>query len=70
MKTKTPAPGKRTGLDNDSGELNSSTNPTKLNTTRNGKKTLQQIARKWASRGYYPTPSAAMKVLLGDVSHG
>ena len=39
------------------------TKPTKLNTSRNGHKVLEGIARKWASRGYYPSPSAAMKAL-------
>ena len=43
------------------------TAPAELNTTRNGKKSLEQLARKWASRGYYPTLSEAMKVLLGSV---
>ena len=54
-------------------ELNSqniSTNPTKITNSRNGRKTLERIARKWAARGYYSTPSEAMKVLLGSVSHG
>ena len=71
MKLKTPAQGQLgQGLDFDTRNSNSSTKPTKLNTTRNGKKTLQQIARKWAALGYYPTPSAAMRVLLGEVNHG
>ncbi len=57
MKRKSPASGKRQGLDNDPHKFDSSTNPTKL-------RTLEQISRKWAARGYYPTPSAAMKVLM------
>ena len=50
MKLISPASGKRQGLDNDSHEIDFSTNPTKL-------RTLEQISRKWAARGYYPTPS-------------
>ena len=42
------------------------TKPDKMDTSRNGHKVLEGIARKWASRGYYPTPSAAMQALLGD----
>lgn len=59
-----PASGKRQGLDNDFRESNSSTKSRKLNATRNGRKVLKQIARKWATRGYYSTPSEAMRVLL------
>ena len=70
MKTKSPASGKRTGLDFNTHTSNSSTKPTNLNTTPNGRRVLERIARKWASRGYYPTPSAAMRVLLGEVNHG
>ena len=66
MKTKSPASGKRTGLDDDSQKIDSSTNFHKLTTSLNGNKTLKQIARKWASRGYYSTPSEAMRVLLGE----
>jgi hypothetical protein len=43
---------------------NFSTNPAKLT---NSRKALKQIARKWAARGYYSTPSEAMSVLLGGV---
>ena len=43
---------------------NFSTKPTKLT---NSRKALKQIARKWAARGYYSTPSEAMSVLLGGV---
>jgi hypothetical protein len=59
MKRKSPASGKRQGLDNDFdfSDSHSSTNPTNL-------KTLEQLSRKWAARGYYPSPSAAMKVLM------
>ena len=60
----TPAPGMGQGLDNDFDDQNSSTKPTKLTTGCNGKKTLKQIARKWAARGYYSTLSEAMRVLL------
>ena len=48
-------------------ELNtqdSSTKPTTLTTSRNGKIFLKQIAQRWSDRGYYPNPSAAMRVLL------
>jgi hypothetical protein len=65
MKRKSPASGKRQGLDNDFDEAYSSTNPHKLHTRRNRQKTLARIARKWAARGYYPTPSEAMVALLG-----
>mgnify|MGYP006928232623 CR=1 FL=1 len=64
MKTKSPASGKRTGLDDDSQKIDSSTNFHKLTTSLNGNKTLKPIARKWAFRGYYPSPSKAMKALL------
>ena len=64
MKSKRPASGKGQGLDKDFVESNSSTKPTKLSTSRNGHKVLEGIARKLASRGYYPSPSAAMKVLM------
>jgi len=60
MKRKSPASGKRQGLDNDFTESNSSTNHANL-------KSLEQLSRKWAARGYYPTPSAAMQVLLEGV---
>ena len=71
MKTKTPASGKRQGLDNnDFCKSDSSTKPNILNTTPNGRRVLERLARKWVSRGYYPTPSAAMRVLLGEVNHG
>ena len=46
---------------------NTSTKPTKLTNGRNDRKSLKQIARKWAARGYYSTPSEAMSVLLGGV---
>jgi len=46
---------------------NTSTKPTKFTNGRNDRKSLKQIARKWAARGYYSTPSEAMSVLLGDV---
>ena len=46
---------------------NISTKPTKLTNGRNDRKSLKQIARKWAARGYYSTPSEAMSVLLGGV---
>lgn len=67
MKLKSPASGKRQGLDFDTHKSNSSTKPTNLNTTRNGRRVLEQLSRKWASRGYYPTPSAAMEALLEGV---
>ena len=70
MKTKSPASGKRRGLDDDSQKIHSSTNSTKLNTTRNVRKVLNQLARKWASRGYYSTPNEALRVLLEGVNHG
>ena len=46
------------------------TKPNKLNTSRNSHKVLKCIAQRWASRGYYPTPSEAMRVLLEGVNHG
>ena len=42
------------------------TNNTRKLKGNNSLKTLERSARKWASRGYYPTPSAAMEALLGD----
>ena len=65
MTQKSPASGKRQGLDKDFDDQDSSTNSHKLHAGHNGKKTLERIARKWTSRGYYPTPSAAMAALLG-----
>ena len=67
MKLISPASGKRQGLDNDFDDQDSSTKPTKLTTSRNGNKTLNQIARKWPARGYYSTPSEAMIALLGVI---
>jgi len=64
MKLKSPASGKRLGLDNDFSDSNSSTKNHKLHSRHSGKKALERIARKWASRGFYSTPSAAMSVLL------
>ena len=55
------------GLDNDFDDQKSSTKKHKLHSSRNGKKTLERIARRWTSRGYYPTLSAAMSALLGSV---
>ena len=46
---------------------NSNTKPAKFTNGRNSRKSLKQIARRWAARGYYSTPSEAMSVLLGDV---
>ena len=40
---------------------------TAISKQNNSHKVLEQIARKWAARGYYPTPSAAMKVLMEGV---
>ena len=68
MKQRTnSAPGLGQELDTNFRESNSSTKPTKLTTCRNGKRTLKQIARKWAARGYYSSPSEAMKVLMDGV---
>ena len=57
MKFISPASGKRQGLDNDFSDSNSSTKLPNL-------KTLEQLSRKWAARGYYPSPSAAMQALM------
>ena len=65
MKLKSPASGKRQGLDYDICKSNSSTKPTKLNTTQNGRKVLEQLASKWVSRGYYKTPDRALRALIG-----
>ena len=46
---------------------NFSTKPACITNSRNGRKTLERLARKWAARGYYSTPSEAMSVLLGGV---
>lgn len=64
MKLESPTSGERTGLDFDTCESNSSTKPTILNTSHNGKMVLEQLARKWVSRGYLSTPSKAMWALL------
>jgi len=69
MKLISPASGKRQGLDNDFDDQNSSIKPTTLTISRNGKKTLKQIARKWAARGYYSSPSEAMRVLLEGMNN-
>jgi hypothetical protein len=69
-KQKTPALGHgRQGLDNDFDNQDSSTKPTKLTNSRNGRKALNQTARKWAARGYYSTPSEALKALLECTGH-
>ena len=46
---------------------NFTTKPTRITNSRAGRKTLERLARKWAARGYYSTPSEAMSVLLGGV---
>jgi hypothetical protein len=51
-------------------ELNSpnfSTKTTKITNSLKGRKTLERLARKWAARGYYSTPSEAMNALLGEI---
>ena len=67
MNEKAPTRGQRLNLI--LGGTDNSTSPRKLK-GNNSLKTLEQIARKWAARGYYPTPSAAMRVLLEGVNHG
>ncbi len=64
MKNSAPAAQGEQELNLDRCKSKFSTKPTKLITDRNGKKTLKQIARRWAARGYYSTPSEAMKVLM------
>ena len=44
---------------------NFTTNSTKITNSRNGRKTLQKLARKFAARGYYSSPSEALNALLG-----
>ena len=61
------APTRKQRLNLDTRNSDSTKKPHKLPTGNNGRKTLQQIARKWASRGYYSTPSEAMKALLEGV---
>ena len=65
MIEKAPTQGQRLNLD--LRKSDSTKNPHKLHTSKNGQRTLRQIARKLASRGYYSTPSEAMKVLLEGV---
>jgi len=64
MKQKSPASGKRQGLDNDFDEANSSIKPTILTIGCNGKNTPKQIARKRDVHVYCSSPSQAMKALL------
>ena len=68
MKRKSPASGKRQGLDNDFDDPNSSTyRPEKLKTI-NHLSTLQDIAVKWVDRRCYPTLDRALRALvIGDL---
>jgi hypothetical protein len=50
MTQKSPASGKRQGLDKDFDDQDSSTNSHKLHAGHNGKKTLERIARKTTLR--------------------
>ena len=61
------APTRKQRLNFDSSKSDSTKKPHKLPTSNNGRKTLQHIARKWVLRGYYSTPSEAMKALLEGV---
>jgi len=63
MKTKSPASGRRQGLDDDSQNFQSGTIPTESTNSRSRHKLLEQIAQRWANRGYYPTPTTAMEAL-------
>ncbi len=65
MKLKSPASGKRTGLDFDTCDSNSSTN-TKKRKGINHLKTLQDISNKWVKMGCYKTPDRALRALIGD----
>lgn len=61
------APTRKQRLNLDSRKSDSTKKPHKLPTSKNDRKILRQIARKWASRGYYSTPSEAMQALLKGV---
>ena len=61
------APTRKQRLNLDLHKSDSTKKPHKLHTSKNGQKTPRQIARKWASRGYYMKPSEAIKVLLKGV---
>ena len=60
MKEKAPTRKQRLNLN--LGGSDDSTKPPNLTNSGNGRKTLKQIARIWVSRGYYSTPSEAMRV--------
>ena len=64
MKRKSPS---EDGLIQELNGPNFSTKPTKFTNRRNGRKTLERLARKWAAWGYYSTPSEAMNALLGEI---
>ena len=61
MKRKSPASGKRQGLDNDSHKIDSSTNHKEISHL----KTLQEIADKWVDRGCYGSSDRALRALIG-----
>jgi hypothetical protein len=65
MKLKSPASGKRQGLDNDFGESNSSTLKLKKSKGINHIRILNEIATKWVAKGYYSTSGRALEALIG-----
>jgi len=67
MKIKSPASGKRQGLDNDFGESYTSTKSKKLKEISHIR-TLKEIGDKWVDRRYYKTLDRALRALIrGDL---
>jgi len=62
-----PAPRMGQGLDKDLRKSNSSKFQTKVKLQTNRQLILERIADRWASRGYYRTPTRAMFALLQGV---
>ena len=61
------APTKKQRLNLDTRESDYTNIPTNINVSQKDGKAYVRLARKWAARGYYSTPSEAMNVLLGGV---
>ena len=62
-----PAPGKGRDLNKELRTSKFSKNPKHFHAGKNGKKILDELARKWVRFGCATTPNEAMKVLLeGD----
>jgi hypothetical protein len=65
MKLKSPASGKRQGLDNNFDESNSSIKTFRKPSVTNHLSTPQYIAEKWVDRCCYHTIDRALRALVG-----